>query len=141
FRFFRSKKRLTDDELAQFTELDFADKVALVATLGQGDAEKIIGVGRYAVITAAPDGVRRAEIAFAVADEYQGRGVGTLLLERLAPLARANGISEFEAEVLGENNRMLDVFGHSGFVVRRALEDGVFHVTFPTAETEQLLEA
>src|SRR5437870_9995133 len=49
FRFFRSKKRLTDDELAQFTEIDFIDKVALVATLGQGDDEKIIGVGRYAV--------------------------------------------------------------------------------------------
>jgi acetate---CoA ligase (ADP-forming) len=147
FRFFRSKKRLTDDELAQFTEVDFVDKVALVATLGQGDEEKIIGVGRYAVLAppagsaVAADGPRRAEIAFAVADEYQGRGVGTLLLEHLAPIARASGIQEFEAEVLGENNRMLEVFASSGFVVQRALEEGVFHVSFPTAETEQFLEA
>jgi acetate---CoA ligase (ADP-forming) len=146
FRFFRSKKRLTDAELAQFTELDFVDKVALVATLGQGDAEKFIGVGRYAVMPPPADGpegdgLRRAEIAFAVADDYQGRGVGTLLLEHLAPIARASGIHEFEAEVLGENNRMLDLFAHSGFVVRRALEEGVFHVSFPTAETEQFLEA
>src|SRR5438046_1328851 len=55
FRFFRSKKRLTDEELAQFTELDFDDQVALVATLGQGDEETIIGVGRYAVIPTPAD--------------------------------------------------------------------------------------
>lgn len=138
FRFFRAKKRLTDEELVQFTELDFVRNAALVATLGQRDDEKIIGVGRYAVVDS---GGTRAEVAFAVADEYQGRGVGTLLLEHLAPIARANGITEFEAEVLGENNRMLEVFSQSGFVVKRSIEDGVFHVTFPTEQTEQVQEA
>ena len=135
FRFFRAKKRLTDEELMQFTELDFVRNAALVATLGQGENEKIIGVGRYAVLDA--EGTR-AEVAFAVADEYQGRGIGTLLLEHLAPIARANGITEFEADVLGENNRMLEVFAQSGFVVKRSIEDGVFHVTFPTEQTEQV---
>jgi acetyl coenzyme A synthetase (ADP forming)-like protein len=138
FRFFRAKKRLTDNELVQFTELDFARSAALVATLGQGDEEKIIGVGRYAVVDA--DG-RRAEVAFAVADDFQGRGVGTLLLEHLAPIARANGITEFEADVLGENNRMLEVFAQSGFRVKRSIEDGIFHLTFPTEQTEEVLEA
>ncbi|MGH3054146.1 MAG: GNAT family N-acetyltransferase, partial [Gaiellaceae bacterium] len=118
--------------------LDFTRNAALVATLGQGDDEKFIGVGRYAVLD---DGATRAEIAFAVADDFQGRGVGTLLLEHLAPIARANGITEFEADVLGENNRMLEVFAQSGFVVKRSIEDGVFHVTFPTAETDQVQEA
>src|SRR5262249_34954976 len=98
FRFFRSKKRLTDEELTEFTELDFVDRVARLAPGGADDGEQIIGVGRYAVIdavnggTAAQHGCRRAEVAFAVADAYQGRGVGTLLLEHLAPLARASGI-------------------------------------------------
>jgi len=130
FRFFGAKKRLTDAELDELTRLDFAHAAALVATLGQGDAERIIGVGRWKV--AAPG---RAEVAFAVLDEHQGRGIGTLLLEHLAALARERGITEFEADVLGENNRMLEVFAHSGFSVRRVLEGGIIHVSFPTAET------
>jgi acetate---CoA ligase (ADP-forming) len=138
FRFFRAKKRLTDDELVQFTEVDFRCNAALVASLGQGAEERFIGVGRYAVVDA---DATRAEVAFAVADDYQGRGVGTLLLEHLAPIARANGITEFEADVLGENNRMLEMFAQSGFVVKRSIEDGVFHVTFPTEQTEQVLGA
>ena len=138
FRFFRAKKRLTDEELVQFTELDFVRNAALVATLGQGENERLIGVGRYSAVN--PEGTR-AEVAFAVADEYQGRGGGTLLLEHLAPIARANGVMEFEADVLGENNRMLEVFAQSGFVVKRSIEDGIFHLTFPTEETEQVIEA
>jgi acetyl coenzyme A synthetase (ADP forming)-like protein len=137
FRFFGAKKRLTDEELRRFTEPDFVRHVGLVATLREGEAERIIGVGRYMMHDADP----RAEVAFAVADEHQGRGIGTLLLEHLAPLARAHGITEFEAEVLGENNKMLEVFAKSGFVVRRSVEGGVVHVTFPTEETEQFLQA
>jgi acetyl coenzyme A synthetase (ADP forming)-like protein len=140
FRFFRAKKRLTDTELANFTELDFVRQAALVATLRQDGAEKIIGVGRYAVVNDG-GGVRRAEVAFAVADDHQGRGIGTLLLEHLVPIARANGITEFEADVLGENSRMLEVFARSGLRVKRSLEDGVFHVTFATEETEEFTEA
>ena len=137
FRFFGVKKRLTDEELRRFTEPDFIHHVGLVATLREGEAERIIGVGRYMM----HDTGHRAEVAFAVADEYQGRGIGTLLLEHLAPLARANGITEFEADVLGENNKMLEVFAKSGFVARRSVEGGVVHVTFPTEETEQFLQA
>src|SRR5712691_9162830 len=102
FRFFGIKRQLTDDELARFTELDFARHVALVATLRTEENERIIGVGRYIV----PEDARaphRAEVAFAVSDEHQGRGVGTVLLEHLARIAAANGITEFEADVLGEN--------------------------------------
>ncbi|MBI4516978.1 MAG: GNAT family N-acetyltransferase [Deltaproteobacteria bacterium] len=139
FRFFGAKKRLTDEELARFTELDFVRQVALVATL-RGERERIIGVGRYTAVPGDGADSHRAEVAFAVLDEYQGRGIGTLLLEHLAPIARANGISEFEAEVLGENNRMLQMFAASGFKVKRALEAGVFHITFPSVETDRFLE-
>ena len=88
-----------------------------------------------------PGAARAAEVAFAVADEYQGRGIGTLLLEHLIPLARANGIVEFQADVLGENNRMLQVFARSGFVVTSSVEAGVVHLSFPTEETEGSREA
>src|SRR4051794_37206069 len=131
FRFFNVKKRLSDDELARFTELDFTRNVGLVATLVDDGAEHIIGVGRFN--TLGDEGTPwRAEVAFAVADEHQGRGIGTLLLDHLVPSARANGVREFQANVLGENNQMLDVFTKSGFVVHRSLDAGVFTLTFPT---------
>jgi acetyl coenzyme A synthetase (ADP forming)-like protein len=141
FRFFRSKKRLSDEELEKFTQLDFTSNVALAATLRAGQGEEIIGVGRYAELPAEKGAPSRAELAFAVADAHQGRGIGTLLLEHLAPIARANGITRFEADVLGENNRMLEMFAKSGFGIERSFQSGVFHISFPTEETERFLEA
>jgi len=141
FRFFRVKKRLNDDELRQFTELDFDRNVGLVATLQREGGEEIVGVGRYARLDSPPGEPRRAEVAFAVADAHQGRGVATVLLEHLAAVARAAGIEEFEADVLGENNSMMSVFAQSGFAVRRSIADGIFHVRFPTEETEQSVAA
>ncbi len=135
FRFFGVKTRLTDDELRQFTEVDFRDRVALVATLRHGADEEIIGVGRYALAATDPGHPRRAEVAFAVADAHQRRGIGAVLLEHLAEIARAHGVEEFEADVLGENNAMLAVFLRSGYRVTRALEHGEFHLTFPTEAT------
>jgi acetate---CoA ligase (ADP-forming) len=137
FRFLGIKKSLSESELRAFTELDFVGRAALVATLRDRDDERIIGVARYAV---APDARERAEVGFAVLDEHQGRGIGTVLLEHLATVARANGITEFEADVLGENNRMLRVFADSGFTVTRSLAGGIFHVSFPTEATARYLE-
>jgi acetate---CoA ligase (ADP-forming) len=76
-----------------------------------------------------------AEVAFTVADGYQGRGVGTRLLEQLAARAAAAGIEEFVAEVLHENNAMLRVFQDAGFTVTRAGEGGELEIRFPIAPT------
>ena len=134
FRFFGAKRRLTDTELDLFTRVDLVERAALVATLRERGGEHIIGVGRYAVV---PGPRRSAEVAFAVADEHQGRGIGTILLEHLLRLARTNGITEFQADVLGENNRMLEVFAASGLVVTKSIEAGVIHLSFPIEETER----
>jgi acetyl coenzyme A synthetase (ADP forming)-like protein len=79
-----------------------------------------------------------AEVAFVVADELQGKGLGTRLLEQLARRAGAVGIQSFVAEVLPENRAMLEVFGHVGFEVVRELESGTVEVRFPIAPTERL---
>jgi acetyl coenzyme A synthetase (ADP forming)-like protein len=138
FRFFRAKTRLTDEELRYFTELDFVRHVALVATLWEQGEEHIIAVGRYMGLDDGSGPCTRAEVAFAVADDHQGRGIGPLLLEHLAVIARTHGITEFAADVLGENNRMLRVFETSGFQIERSIDAGVFHVSFATKETEQV---
>jgi acyl-CoA synthetase (NDP forming)/RimJ/RimL family protein N-acetyltransferase len=137
FRFFGLKRSLNDAELTRLTNLDFVDHVALAATLRDDRGERFIGVARY---IRCPDR-SRAEVAFAVLDEHQGRGIGTLLLEHLSRIARAGGIVELQADVLGDNNRMLGVFANSGYKVTRSAEAGVIHVAFPTAETQQSVEA
>ena len=78
---------------------------------------------------------RRAEVAFTVADDHQGRGIGTRLLERLASLAADAGIEQFVAEVLPDNRNMLVVFRDAGFDVTRELESGSVEVRFPIAST------
>jgi acetate---CoA ligase (ADP-forming) len=82
-----------------------------------------------------PDAPDRAEVAFAVSEALQGHGIGTRLLERLADTARGQGIDTFEAYVLSENRRMLDVFRDSGFVATTELEGGVCHVVLSLSAT------
>lgn len=127
-RFMGMRRELTTGELIRLCEVDFRDHVGLVATLGEDAAERLIGVGRLIRGTEP----RRAEVAFAVLDQFQGRGIGTLLLRHLARIARTLGIDEFEADVLGDNRQMLEVFDHSGFKVTRTFASGVVHVRFPT---------
>jgi RimJ/RimL family protein N-acetyltransferase len=141
FRFLGPKKRLTDKDLAAFTDLDFVNRVALVATVGKGGEEKIIGVGRYALSDTDGTASRSAELAFSVVDEYQNHGVGTLLLEHLLRIAREQGIRQFEAEVLADNKAMLGVIQGSGLIARRALSSGVVHVVFSTEETDAFAKA
>lgn len=78
----------------------------------------------------------RAEVAFAVADALQGHGIGTRLLERLAATARERGIDTFEADVLGVNRRMLEVFRDCGYGVTSQISNGVCHVTLSLSPTE-----
>ena len=133
FRFMGMKRELSEADLDYFTLPDFVRHIALAATLREGGAERIIGIGRYV----ADDQDAAAEVAFAVADQYQGRGIGTLLLEHLLRIARERGITEFRADVLGDNNQMLDVFRNSRLQVGRATDASVIHLSFPTAETEE----
>ena len=138
-RFMTSKTSLSKAELAYLTEIDFRSHVALVAISRKGGQERIAGVGRY--VWTGLRAERPAEAAFAVADADQGRGIGTLLLEHLAAIAAAGGVTEFEAEVEADNAAMMEVFEESGFTVRRSLDNQVFHVTFPTRSTERFVAA
>ena len=133
-RFFTPKRELSDAEVEHFTTVDYDDRMAFVAVL----RDEIIAVGRYDRLATTD----RAEVAFVVADEDQGRGVGSLLLEYLASYARDKGITAFAADTLSENRRMLDVFRSSGFT-RESLstEQGVTRVTFDIEPTGTTMEA
>jgi RimJ/RimL family protein N-acetyltransferase len=122
-RFFSYRKELEDEELRRVTECDGMNEAVLVATVGTGDQEAIVGLGSYVRTGAA------ADIAFAVEEDFQGRGIATGLLRQLADIARANGIVRFEADVLAENTPMLDVLRRSGLPMRTTHEHGVIHAT------------
>jgi GNAT superfamily N-acetyltransferase len=78
-----------------------------------------------ALATAEPIDHESSEISFLVDDDLRGHGLGTMLFAHLAAMARDRGIQRFEAEVLRENHRMLDLFGHAGFQIDQGFETGV----------------
>jgi acyl-CoA synthetase (NDP forming)/GNAT superfamily N-acetyltransferase len=82
-----------------------------------------------------------AEVAFLVADEDRGRGLGSLLLEHLAALGRRHGVSRFVAEVLGDNYGMLGVFRAAGFAATRRTVAGEVDVELRTDASREAVEA
>jgi acetyl coenzyme A synthetase (ADP forming)-like protein len=101
---------------------------SLVATVGG----EIVGQGSYD--RTAPD---RAEVGFTIADSFQGRGLGTLLLRRLSEIADQDGIAIFDAVVGTENHKMLDVLRESGFSITMKSEPGLVRVQFTPSLTPE----
>nr|MDA8207806.1 GNAT family N-acetyltransferase [Actinomycetota bacterium] len=135
FRFFTPMPKLSEAMLSRFVNVDYVDRMALVALLG----DVIIAVARYDRLP----GSGTAEVAFLVDDAHQGRGLATLMLEFLVEAAREAGIHRFIADTLPENARMLRVFRDAGFADTRAFEDGVIRVTFdiePTAQSVKRMQ-
>ena len=122
-RFMAYKRELSEEDLRRFTELDFDHHVGIVAIVSEQGREHAVGIGRYFRTSK-----ERGEAAFSVIDTHQGRGIGTLLLVHLSRIARLKGITEFEADVLGDNVHMLDVIAASGFKVQATHEGGIVHI-------------
>ncbi|WP_353648027.1 GNAT family N-acetyltransferase [Nakamurella sp. A5-74] len=127
-RYFTAVGEVPDTLLDIVTEVDHRTSVALLAELG-GD---VIAAGTYHL-----DPVRdAAEVAFAVEDAHQGRGLGSILLEHLAAAAQERGIPRFTAEVLSENRSMVRVFLDAGYQVTREFSSGIVDLEFDIAPTD-----
>jgi GNAT superfamily N-acetyltransferase len=125
FRFFSGAVDL-ERAAASMAEVDYSGRYGLLAT--RGAEERVVGHGVYV-----GEGGGRAEVAFAIEEGMQGRGLGTILLAHLAEVAHENGISTFLAEVLPQNHRMIQVFRESGLPTRTSSEPGVLRVEMPTS--------
>jgi RimJ/RimL family protein N-acetyltransferase len=123
-RFHRRLDELPADQIQDEVEPDFVDKFTLVA-IHEG---RIIAVGTCERLSGQAE---KAGLSFTVEDSHQGQGVATHLLNGLAAIARDNGIERFEADVLAENQPMIDVLHESGYPLQSTLKFGVMHVTFP----------
>lgn len=131
---FMSVSQIDLPRAQQIAAVDYESAMTIVAERGA----VLAGIAGYFRDPAQP---QRAEVAFAVTDAVQGRGLGTKLLERLAEIARERGIRAFDAYVLGANQRMMDVFVQSGFAATHTLEHGVFRVTLSLRPTPAFAEA
>ncbi len=131
-RFLSLHPVLTQEEAERLANVDYQSRMAIVATHeGEGE-EVIIGVARYSVTSA--ERPEEAEPAVVVEDSYQGRGLGTLLVNRLVAYARAHGIRVFTAEISAQNDQMLRFIHRSGVPVEKHLEGGSWAIRMHIAE-------
>ncbi|MGW0805224.1 bifunctional acetate--CoA ligase family protein/GNAT family N-acetyltransferase [Nonomuraea sp. NPDC002799] len=131
FRFFGPRPRLSDKEVERFTNVDYAGRVALIATIGT----EMVAVIRYD-----RTGPGEAEVAFLVEDAHQGRGVASVMLEHLAATARERGIERFVADVLPANMRMTGLLRQAGYTAQSQFEDGVVRMTLDLTPTDTSAE-
>ncbi len=111
-RFFAPMKSLSGDLLDYLTTIDYVDHFAWGALVRDGDGGWLgVGVARYVRLTGDPEA---AEAAVTVVDDYQGRGLGRILLDALVLEALANGITRFEGEVLVDNRPMQELLRRTG---------------------------
>jgi RimJ/RimL family protein N-acetyltransferase len=133
-RFMAPTPRLTERQLDYFTMLDQVDHFAW-AVLGPLPEERPVATARYVRLEQAPD---VAELAVTVVDEFQGRGVGTLLVPATALAAVCNGIDVLRAHLLTDNHRMLTVLERLGGTITEA-EGPTLVVDLVTSATSERL--
>jgi CRP-like cAMP-binding protein len=126
YRRFFSAPPLTDKVIEYLIDVDYVDHFAWAVLAAEEPGEPGVASARYIRERAAPD---TAEVAFSVIDDYQGRGIGTLLLGALAVAAGENGVRRFRARLLTENQPMRAVFRRAGARMEFA-EPGVLETVF-----------
>ena len=131
FRFFSPIKRMSDALAHRLAVVDYNDRFAIVATTHKpGSKERIVGVARYDRATQTDI----AEVAVAVIDEFQRRGLGSVLLAELARVARSHGIRLFQLIVLPENREMLGLLRKMGWIHQAKVVGGVYEISFELPE-------
>ena len=131
-RFFAAKHHFSEAEAGYFLNIDFATHAALVVVADENGKETIVGAGRYIVVEPG-----RAEVAFAVIDDYQRQGIAAALVRHLAAIARQAGLTELIAEVLASNSAVLKVFERSGLHMNTRRDGSVVHVTLTYVQPQQ----
>jgi RimJ/RimL family protein N-acetyltransferase len=126
FRFFSPLKRMPDALAHRLAVVDYNDRFALVATDKPRGKERIVGVARYDRVV----NIDVAEVAVAVIDEFQRRGLGSALMTILGKVATEHGIKTFTLVVLPENQQMLGLLRKMGWIHRAKLAGGLYDISF-----------
>lgn len=131
-RFLQAFRQLPEKQAHSLANLDYRQRMAFVAEIQEEDGPHIVGVARYGVIK---PGV--AEAAVVVVDEYQSRGLGTVLLDRLVKYARSNSVRAFTATIHMTNAKIMGFVKRSGFpFTKKMSEPGVWDVRVSIEEAD-----
>jgi len=123
-RFISARKDMPHERLQEFVVIDYTKQMSILAVMQEGEKEIAIGLGQYII----DEESHTAEVAFAVRDGYQNKGMGTELLSYLSYLAKRSGLLGFTAAVLEENRPMLHLFEKMGFDIERRSAEGVYEL-------------
>jgi acyl-CoA hydrolase/ribosomal protein S18 acetylase RimI-like enzyme len=123
-RFISTRKDMPHERLQKFVIIDYTKELIVLAVLQEKGKETIVGVGQYGIHETS----HTAEVAFAVRDDYQNKGIGTTLLTYLTYLAKRHGLLGFKAEVLVENRAMMALFEKMGFDIKKRVSEGVYEL-------------
>jgi GNAT superfamily N-acetyltransferase len=125
-RFFTVVKRLPPDWARVLATVDYRRRLALVVEACASAEPELIAVGRYD----ATDEPETVEVAFVVQDNWQNRGLGTILFDAILRAAAARSYRRFRAYVLADNRRMLDLITRFTRVESRTTEQSVTELVF-----------
>ena len=123
-RFISLRKDMPHERLQKFVIIDYTKEMTILAVIQKGEMEDIVGIGQYSI----HEQSHTAEVAFAVRDDHQNKGIGNVLLSYLTYLAKRQGLLGFTAEVLAENKPMLHLFEKMGFDIDKRREEGIYEL-------------
>ncbi len=118
-RFFHDKKSFNRSDLENKSHIDYIKDLTLIGVVGEVGFDEVIAVGEYLLIVEE----NMAEVAFSVSKEYQGKGLGTIFMKKLAEAARSNGISGLMAYTVPENKAMINLFKTLPYKAKTKIED------------------
>jgi len=137
-RFLEALKQLSDEQARELATVDYHDRMAIVAEVEENGERQMVGVTRYALLPVEEPGL--AEAAIVVGDEFQNRGLGTVMISRLVQYARQQGLRAFVATVQMSNARIMHFIKRSGLrAERKMIEPGVWdlHIYLNNSETTE----
>jgi GNAT superfamily N-acetyltransferase len=123
-RYMAHTMRFPHRDVQQLTNIDYNKDICIVGTVPGVSGEEIVAIAQYFL----DPKTQAAEVAFLVHDEWQSKGMGTLLLDYLAKIAKSRGVKSFYAKVLPSNKAMLSVFYHSGLKINSVFDGDVYSV-------------
>lgn len=136
YRFLSPMNSIPHTLVDYLADSDGSRHVALILTQREAGEEMIVAEGRYVVFNERPV---IADIAFLVADEFRRRGIATLLIDELIPIACRNGVTHLSADVLADNNAMISLLRRTGLALSGKISSGVIHFEMPITPGEALM--
>ena len=124
-RFFHDKSSFLRDEMEELSQIDYIKNLTLVAVVGEFGFGRVVAVGEYLLDTEE----NNAEIAFSVSKDFQGKGIGKILIKKLAEAARENGISGMHAYTSSQNKPMVKLFKMLPYKIQTSIDSDILRLS------------